>query len=150
MDFGVHLPLIAFNNEYFSGDGLVEYTRTAAQLGFKSISANDHLVFSRPWLDGLTTLAAISSYAGSMTLFTTVTLPVARKKMGMKLGRPKGVGKSKLDAYRPEIDALLANGSTHKFIASRYGTTEANFSRWMKKHNLTPIGSMDRGGDHGK
>lgn len=63
----------------------------------------------------------------------------ARKKMGVKLGRPRGVGKSKLDRYRPEIDALLANGSTQKFIARRYGTTEANLSRWLKKHRLRRI-----------
>ena len=60
----------------------------------------------------------------------------ARKKSGMKLGRPRGTGKSKLDRYRPEIEALLANGSTQKFIARRYGMTEANLSRWIKKHNL--------------
>jgi len=60
----------------------------------------------------------------------------ARKKAGMKLGRPRGVGKSKLDPYRPEIEALLKNGSTQKFIANHYGTTEANLSRWMKKHRL--------------
>lgn len=60
----------------------------------------------------------------------------ARKKAGIILGRPKGVGKSKLDVYRPEIEALLANGSTQAFIAKRYGTTEANLSRWLKKHNL--------------
>ncbi|MBI5928215.1 MAG: recombinase family protein [Chloroflexi bacterium] len=60
----------------------------------------------------------------------------ARKKAGITLGRPKGVGKSKLDAYRPEIEALLANGSTQTFIAKRYGTTEANLSRWLKKHGL--------------
>lgn len=60
----------------------------------------------------------------------------ARKKAGMKLGRPRGVGKSKLDQYRPEIEALLANGSTQKFIAQRYNTTEANLSRWMKQRKL--------------
>lgn len=60
----------------------------------------------------------------------------AKKKAGIKLGRPRGVGKSKLDPFRPEIEALLANGSTQKFIAERYGTTEANLSRWLKKHGL--------------
>lgn len=60
----------------------------------------------------------------------------AKKRAGMKLGRPKGSGKSKLDPYKPEIEALLANGSTQKFIAKRYGTTEANLSRWIKKHRL--------------
>jgi len=33
-----------------------------------------------------------------------------KKAQGMKLGRPKGVGKSKLDAFKPEIESLLANG----------------------------------------
>ena len=54
----------------------------------------------------------------------------------MKLGRPKGPGKSRLDAFRPEIEALLANGSTQKFIARRYHTTEANLHNWMKKHGI--------------
>ncbi len=59
-----------------------------------------------------------------------------KKLNGMKLGRPKGVGKSKLDVYRPEIEGLLKNGSTQKFIAQRYGTTEANFSLWLVKHGI--------------
>ena len=60
----------------------------------------------------------------------------AKKRAGVKLGRPRGVGKSKLDKHRPEIEALLANGSTQKYIAGRFGTTEANLSRWLKKHEL--------------
>lgn len=60
----------------------------------------------------------------------------ARKRAGVKLGRPKGVGKSKLDKHRVVIESLLANGSTQKFIAKRFGTTEANLSRWLKKHGL--------------
>jgi DNA invertase Pin-like site-specific DNA recombinase len=60
----------------------------------------------------------------------------AKKRNGMKLGRPRGVGKSKLDAYRPEIEALLNNGSTQKFIAARYHTTEANLHHWMKQHGI--------------
>ena len=55
---------------------------------------------------------------------------------GVKLGRPRGPGKSKLDQYRPEIEALLANGSAQKFIAKRYRTTESNLHRWMKKQGL--------------
>lgn len=59
-----------------------------------------------------------------------------KKEQGMKLGRPKGVGKSKLDAFRPEIESLLANGSTQKFVAQRYKTTEANLHNWLKKNHL--------------
>lgn len=60
----------------------------------------------------------------------------AKKKQGVKLGRPKGKGKSKLDQYRVEIEALLKNGSTQRFIAGRYGITETNLSRWLKRNGL--------------
>ena len=62
-----------------------------------------------------------------------------KKENGIKLGRPKGPGKSKLDKFKPEIEALLSNGSTQKFIANRYNTTEANLYNWMKKHNLKKL-----------
>ena len=62
-----------------------------------------------------------------------------RKAKGLKLGRPRGPGKSKLDKFQPEIEALLANGSTQKFIAYRYGTTEANLHNWIKKHRLQRV-----------
>ena len=60
----------------------------------------------------------------------------ARKQSGKKLGRPVGVGKSKLDEFRPEIEALLNNGSSQKFIANRYKTTPANLNLWLKKHHI--------------
>ena len=62
-----------------------------------------------------------------------------KKAQGLTLGRPKGPGKSKLDAFRPEIESLLANGSTQKFIAQRYHTTEANLHNWLKKHGLKAV-----------
>ena len=61
------------------------------------------------------------------------------KEAGHSLGRPKGPGKSKLDQFRPEIEALLANGSTQKFIAERYNTTPANLSNWIKKHQIRAL-----------
>lgn len=66
---------------------------------------------------------------------TTEALAV-RKQQGMILGRPKGVGKSKLDQHRVEIEALLNNGTTKTWIANRYETTIANLSRWMEKHGI--------------
>jgi DNA invertase Pin-like site-specific DNA recombinase len=36
---------------------------------------------------------------------------MALKLAGVKLGRPKGAGKSKLDEFKEEIVALLRNGS---------------------------------------
>ena len=61
----------------------------------------------------------------------------ARKASGLPLGRPKGPGRSKLDPFRPEIEALLANGSTQRFIAKRCGTTPANLSNWMRKNGIS-------------
>ena len=54
-----------------------------------------------------------------------------RKDNGVKLGRPIGSGTSRLDQYKPEIKALIANGSTKRFIADRYSTSEANLYRWL-------------------
>jgi probable F420-dependent oxidoreductase len=69
MDFGGH-P--------YTLDHLVTYTKTAAQLGFDALSVNDHIVFSVPWLDGPTALAAVLEHTGTMTLATTVVLATIR------------------------------------------------------------------------
>jgi len=60
----------------------------------------------------------------------------ARKAQGIKLGRPKGPGKSKLDQHREEIIALLKNGSTKKYVAKKYGTTSPNLINWIKKNKI--------------
>ena len=78
MDFGAHLPLMDFGGHPFTLEHLVAYTETAAQLGFRAVSVNDHMVFSVPWLDGPTALAAVMEHSGDMTLATTVALAVVR------------------------------------------------------------------------
>ncbi|MDE0529986.1 MAG: recombinase family protein [Albidovulum sp.] len=40
---------------------------------------------------------------------------------------------SRLDRYCPEIEAVLADGSTQKLIAKHKNATPANLSNWMKK-----------------
>jgi DNA invertase Pin-like site-specific DNA recombinase len=60
----------------------------------------------------------------------------AHKIAGIKLGRPRGVGKSKLDEFKEEIVALLRNGSSKKFVADRYGTSQVNLYNWLKKNNI--------------
>ena len=78
MDFGLHLPLMDFGGNTFTLDDLIAYAETGQQLGFSALAANDHLVFSRPWLDGPTALAAVLTHSGRMDLATTVSLPVVR------------------------------------------------------------------------
>jgi alkanesulfonate monooxygenase SsuD/methylene tetrahydromethanopterin reductase-like flavin-dependent oxidoreductase (luciferase family) len=78
MEYGAHLPLMDFGGHPFTLDHLTDYARRAAALGFTTLAANDHLVFAVPWLDGPTALASVIEASGSMTLATTVALPVVR------------------------------------------------------------------------
>ena len=74
MEYGAHLPQL----EPIDVAGLTSYARTARGLGFRALSANDHLVFQRPWLDGIVALASVVEASGDLTLATTVSLPVVR------------------------------------------------------------------------
>jgi len=78
MNFGLHLPLLDFGGNSFTLDHLVAYAETGRDLGFRALSVNDHMIFSKPWLDGPTALAAVISHSGRMDLATTVSLPVVR------------------------------------------------------------------------
>jgi predicted metal-binding membrane protein len=79
MEFGVYLPLLAFRGQAFSLSRLlVDYAETAEQLGFTTLCADDHLTFSRPWLESITALASVLTKTRHMTLMTTVALPVVR------------------------------------------------------------------------
>src|SRR5215212_765668 len=78
MDYGAHLPLIALNSQPWTLHRLLEYAETAESVGFQALSANDHLVFPRLWLDGPTVLAAVLTRTGRIALATTVALPVVR------------------------------------------------------------------------
>lgn len=77
----------------------------------------------------------------------------ALKERGIKLGRPKGIGKSRLDQYQPEIVALLRNGSSvlrctalrlhsgqsaslHQEAQLRHNT---NISRQRRRKEMTAI-----------
>jgi alkanesulfonate monooxygenase SsuD/methylene tetrahydromethanopterin reductase-like flavin-dependent oxidoreductase (luciferase family) len=77
VEYGAHLPLIDLGTPP-TLRGLKAYADTAAQAGYRYLCANDHLLFSRPWLDGPTALAAVIAESRDMTLATTVALPVIR------------------------------------------------------------------------
>jgi alkanesulfonate monooxygenase SsuD/methylene tetrahydromethanopterin reductase-like flavin-dependent oxidoreductase (luciferase family) len=78
MDYGAHLPLIAFDGVTSTLADVCAYTRRAAALDYRYLCANDHLFFGRPWLDGPTALAAALEASADMTIATTVALPVIR------------------------------------------------------------------------
>jgi alkanesulfonate monooxygenase SsuD/methylene tetrahydromethanopterin reductase-like flavin-dependent oxidoreductase (luciferase family) len=78
MRFGAHLPQLDFDGTGHDVAGLGPYVEAARDLGYSAITANDHLVFQRPWLDGLVALASVLDRAGELTVATTVALPVVR------------------------------------------------------------------------
>ena len=78
MDLGIHLPLMQFGDERLSLGRLEQAVDAARDCGFAAVSANDHFVFSTPWLDGPTALASVIERTGDMTLATTVSLAVLR------------------------------------------------------------------------
>lgn len=78
MDFGVHLPLMDFGDQGLSWERLERTVDAARECGFAAVSANDHFVYSTPWLDGPTALAAMVERSGDMVLATTLSLAALR------------------------------------------------------------------------
>lgn len=78
VDFGAHLPLIDFGDGSLGSSQLRNYAARAAELGYVTISANDHLVWQRPWLDGPSALTSVIAHTRSMTLATSIALPTVR------------------------------------------------------------------------
>jgi alkanesulfonate monooxygenase SsuD/methylene tetrahydromethanopterin reductase-like flavin-dependent oxidoreductase (luciferase family) len=78
VELGVHLPLMQFGGDVLSLQRLEATVDAARECGFSAVTANDHLVFQTPWLDGLAALASVVGRAGEMTLATTIALPVIR------------------------------------------------------------------------
>jgi alkanesulfonate monooxygenase SsuD/methylene tetrahydromethanopterin reductase-like flavin-dependent oxidoreductase (luciferase family) len=67
-----------FRDEGFSLGRLNQAVDAARDCGFAAVAANDHFVFSTPWLDGPTALASVIERSGQMELATTVSLAVLR------------------------------------------------------------------------
>jgi alkanesulfonate monooxygenase SsuD/methylene tetrahydromethanopterin reductase-like flavin-dependent oxidoreductase (luciferase family) len=78
MELGAHLPLIPKSPGPPAPAAVRDYAAAAAGLGYRWLAANDHMVFRRPWLDGLTALASVIDASGDMGLATTVCLPAVR------------------------------------------------------------------------
>ena len=86
-------------------------------------------------------LGLVSEIEKDLISLRTREALAARKKAGVKLGRPKGPGKSRLDPFRPEIVSLLRNGSPKSFVAKRYSVSEPTLWNWLAKNQIdaTPI-----------
>ncbi len=63
----------------------------------------------------------------------------SRKAQGIKLGRPTGKGKSKLDVHKDDILKLVALGVPKTLVAKQYGTSVGNLYNFLDKINSATI-----------
>ena len=78
MHLGLHLPQLDFDGSGLSQSRLTSAARAARDAGFGSLSANDHVLFAGPWLDGLVALTAVIEASGDLELMTSVAVPALR------------------------------------------------------------------------
>jgi alkanesulfonate monooxygenase SsuD/methylene tetrahydromethanopterin reductase-like flavin-dependent oxidoreductase (luciferase family) len=72
------LPLADLCGGVPAAEDVREYVVAARGLGYSTVAANDHLVWSHPWLDASTALASVAASVGEMALATSIALPVVR------------------------------------------------------------------------
>lgn len=82
----------------------------------------------------LSTMALCAELERDFVVSRTKEALAAKRAQGIRLGRPCGVGKSKLDCHADEIRAFRATGSTLTWIARHYNTTPITVSRWLENH----------------
>ena len=84
----------------------------------------------------LSTFSMISEMEREFISIRTKESLSVKKNNGVKLGRPRGTGKSRLDQFSEEIKSFRKNGSTKTWISEHYGVSTLTLSNWMKKHNV--------------
>ncbi len=85
----------------------------------------------------LSTFSMISEMEREFISIRTKESLSVKKKNGVKLGRPRGVGKSKLDQFSNEIHSFIKTGSTLVWLGKHYGVSPLTISNWLKKHPIT-------------
>lgn len=79
MEFGAHLPLIlSTHGPPPVAAWISDYAAAAEALGYTAVSANDHVMYRSPWLDGPTTLAVAAAATKRVRIATSVLVPAIR------------------------------------------------------------------------
>lgn len=79
ISFGVHLPVMRFvDEEPISRNQIISFAQKAEELGYDSLSVNDHIVFRTGWLDAISSLSAIAASTSRITIGTSVLNIVVR------------------------------------------------------------------------
>jgi alkanesulfonate monooxygenase SsuD/methylene tetrahydromethanopterin reductase-like flavin-dependent oxidoreductase (luciferase family) len=122
--FGAHLPIAGFSLQLPEASAIAEYAEAAEALGFTTICANDHLVFSVPWLDGLIALGVAAGRTSRIRLMTTAAL------LGVRGAGPLGSALAALQHLSGgRLTAAVTPGSTR----ADYEVVQADFdTRWSR------------------
>jgi DNA invertase Pin-like site-specific DNA recombinase len=81
-----------------------------------------------------TVFALIAQIERELISLRTKEALYVKRSMGIRLGRPKGKGKSKLDQYKDEILKLVELHVPKTIIAKRYGTSVINLYKYLKHY----------------
>src|SRR6266540_2019517 len=77
--FGIHLPVIGFAGEKtISKEQLISYAQKAEELGYDSLSVNDHIIYRTGWLDAICSLSAIAATTHGIKIGTSILNIVIR------------------------------------------------------------------------
>ena len=79
-----------------------------------------------------TIFALVAQIERDLISLRTKEALIAKKAMGIKLGRPKGKGKSKLDTHKEDILKLIELHVPKTIIAKQYNTTTTNLYNYLK------------------
>lgn len=118
---------------------VLEILKTAKEKGINIYSVKENLCLNGDGTSAKilsTMLALIAELERDFIAARTKEGLAAARAKGVRLGRPRGPGKSKLDEHKTEIMSLLKNGSTKVFVAKRYQTSVPNFHNWLRKNKI--------------
>lgn len=88
-----------------------------------------------------TVFALIAQIERELISLRTKEALYARKIMGIKLGRPKGKGKSRLDQYKDEIIRLVELKVPKTIIAKQYNTSVINLYNYLNSCDIKTKGA---------
>ena len=79
ISFGIHLPVMGFaRGEPISREQIISFAQKAEELGYDSLSVNDHIVFRTGWIDAISTLSAIAAVTNRIKIGTSILNVVVR------------------------------------------------------------------------
>jgi alkanesulfonate monooxygenase SsuD/methylene tetrahydromethanopterin reductase-like flavin-dependent oxidoreductase (luciferase family) len=122
--FGAHLPIAGFSHLLPEPSAIAEYAEAAEALGFTTICANDHLLYSVPWVDGLIALGVAAGRTNRIRLMTTAAL------LAVRGAGPLG---SALAALQHLSDGRLTAAVTPGSTRADHEAVQADFdTRWSR------------------